>query len=68
MEFHSNFKTPPTRSTLAKTIKPEIIPAYTATDIPIKLAKPITTGYMLLESIASVPRLYDEFTDCSWNY
>lgn len=48
---------PPTRSTLAKTVKHEIIMAFTAADIPVRLHKPVTTGCMILEPLASLTKL-----------
>ena len=53
-----NLQPPPVRSTMAKSVKQEIIEAYTVTDIPVRLTKPLMCDTMLLEPISSLQRLH----------
>ena len=47
---------PPRRSTLVKTKQAHIIDAYTSTDIPVILTRPVETSCMLVEPISSLTR------------
>ena len=46
----------PRRSTLVKTKQAHIIDAYTSTDIPVILTRPVETSCMLVEPISSLTR------------
>ena len=48
---------PPTRSILAKTMHPELVMAHSVQEVAVKLNKPIHSGMMYIEPIASFSRI-----------